>query len=393
MEWSINLGYLAMILLLGGLIRLGGRSLGGSGGEPVRNPPRWPSAALVIPVAGASPRLADNLRSRLVQDYPDYQVILVTAGAEDPAVPVIQGLMADHPRLRHVVSGPAQKCSQKNLNLLAGLQMVGDPVEVFVFADANQEAPPHWLRELVRPLALGEAEVASGYHQVRPETSALAAVGRSVTVLLLCLLRSIPWGAQPWGGATAITRECFTRLELDRWWEHQIVDDVSLARRLTERKARLAITHRVLLTTPLEHCTISDWVAWHIRQWIYLKFCLWGQWAVSGLMVLGIAGMLLWAGARLLLTLGGWVPLAEGAAASLFLALVTVLAASLRRLHPWPGPALKWVAAVYLAILMGAWCHIRTWFTQTLQWCGLTYRVGPQGRVTGIQRPGEEWQG
>jgi len=387
-EWSINLAYLALILLLAGLIRQGGRSLGGRGGEPVRNPPQWPVATLIIPLAGASPRLADNLRSRVVQDYPDYQVILVTAGVEDPAVPVIHGLMADHSRLRHVVSGPAQQCSQKNHNLLAGLQMIGNPVEVLVFADANQEAPPDWLRELVRPLALGEAEVASGYHQVRPETFTLAAVGRSVTVLLLSILRTIPGLGQPWGGATAITRECFTRLELDRWWGHQIVDDVSLARRLTEREARLAITHRVLLTTPLDDCTISGWVSWHIRQWIYLKFCLWGHWAVSGLMVLGIAGMLLGAGARLLLALGGWVPRAEGAAPALFLALMTVLAASLRRLHPWPGPALKWVAAVYLAIFMGAWCHIRTWFPQTLQWRGLSYRVGPQGRVTGIRRQG-----
>ena len=58
---------------------------------------------MIIPVAGVYPGLKENLRSRLTQDYPQYQVIFATRSEDDPATGVIKTLLPDFPQARLVV--------------------------------------------------------------------------------------------------------------------------------------------------------------------------------------------------------------------------------------------------------------------------------------------------
>ena len=63
-------------------------------------PGGWPKAAMIIPVAGAHPRMTEALSSLLRQDYPDLLPVLVTATAEEPAAGLIRTLREDFPALR-----------------------------------------------------------------------------------------------------------------------------------------------------------------------------------------------------------------------------------------------------------------------------------------------------
>src|SRR5262249_1872549 len=54
----------------------------------------WPKAALIIPCKGTEPDLEENLRRHFHHDYPDYQIIFTLADADDPAVAVIQTIIA-----------------------------------------------------------------------------------------------------------------------------------------------------------------------------------------------------------------------------------------------------------------------------------------------------------
>lgn len=374
-----------LLLAVAGLVLAGGRAVKTAGPSPEADPPGgWPRVALIVPATGAAPDLAANLHSLLTQDYPDYQVVMVTRDLGDPATPVISGLIRDHPRARLGLSGPARGCGQKNHNLLAGLRLVGDAPAVLAFADATRLAPPGWLRALVAPLARGEARVASGYHQVWPQDRGVASRGRAVTVLSLFLTKGISRLHHPWGGATAMKRTAFEDLEVARLWAGNVVDDVSLAARLKRAGVPVANAPEAVLSTRLSRDNGREWSAWLTRQWLYLKFCLPGTWLTAGALLYLLAGLVLLSAAFLLLAPLWWVPPGLTLAAALFLALLTVLALRLKRLHPQPGPTGLWLAGFYAAILNGAWRHLLTWPTRNIRWRGLCYRTTRGGRVRGI---------
>ena len=59
----------------------------------------WPRAVMIIPAAGADPRMEAALRSLMEQDYPGLMHIIVTADADDPAAGIIRRLKEDYPAL------------------------------------------------------------------------------------------------------------------------------------------------------------------------------------------------------------------------------------------------------------------------------------------------------
>jgi cellulose synthase/poly-beta-1,6-N-acetylglucosamine synthase-like glycosyltransferase len=340
--------------------------------------------ALLVPVAGAAADLTTNLRSLLTQDYPDYQVILVTKDLADPATSVIAALIPEYTHTRLILSGPAVSCGQKNHNLLAGLQAAGETPEVLVFCDSTHLAPANWLKAMVLPLVRGEA-VVSGYHHVLPQDQGLAVWGRTITVLILFLVKGISWLNQPWGGATAIKRRLFEDLQVARLWAHNVVDDVSLGVLLQEQGLRVGLAAENSLITPLSGETLGGWRDWLTRQWLYLKFCLPGTWLAVGLLFYLLAGLVLWSWLSLLTAPLGF----SGALVwpgAVFLAALTGLALALKTLHPQPSPLGAWLTAFYAAIFMAAWCHLRTWRMREMRWRGISYRVGWKGRVVGINK-------
>ncbi len=53
--------------------------------------------SIVLPVCGIENYIEDTLRSAFRLDYPRYELIICAARPDDPAVPLVQRLMADHP--------------------------------------------------------------------------------------------------------------------------------------------------------------------------------------------------------------------------------------------------------------------------------------------------------
>jgi len=385
MEGLISGAMAAVLLIFGALLLAGGRGLAREeSGLGTGDPAAWPPVALLVPVAGATPDLAANLRSLLSQDYPDWRVIFITRGLEDPATPIIAAIIPEYPHSRLVLSGPAVSCSQKNHNLLAGLGAVNKDTEILAFGDSTHLAPANWLKGLVAPLLRGKAVVASGYHHVLPQDRGLATWGRAITVFFLFLAKAIPWLNQPWGGATAIKRRVFEDLRVRELWSRNVVDDVSLAALLQEKGLGVELAPGASLLTPLKGETLRGWSDWLTRQWIYLKFCLPGSWLAGGFLFHLLAVLVLLAGLGLLAAPLG-LPLAPVWPGAVFLAALTGLSVALKAMHPQAAPLRTWVPAFFAAIFMAAWCHLRTWPSREIHWRGITYRVGRKGRVVGIK--------
>jgi cellulose synthase/poly-beta-1,6-N-acetylglucosamine synthase-like glycosyltransferase len=378
---------MALVLLaFVGLVRMGRRiqALAARGEE---DPPRtWPHLALIVPVAGASPGLAERLEALLHQDYPDYQVIFATRDRQDPATGLIAALIWGKAHARLVVAGPARNCGQKNYNLLAGLRLAGADPEILAFCDSNQKAPPDFLRRLAAPIVRGENQVASGYHHIVPGDDRVATWGRAVAVLTLYLTKAVPWLNQPWGGATAIRRDLFTALGVEQLWAETVVDDVSLAARLIQARIPVSLAAGADLATPISGETLSSWQSWLFRQWIYLKYYLPGSWLAAGGLLYLLIGLTLASLVRLLLAPWGWGAPGAVPVSLAFLSSLGLLALLLRRQHPHPCSPPLWLAAFFYCLCVAAWVHFKTFLTQKISWRGLVYQVDWRGRVASIRR-------
>jgi len=377
---------MALVLLaFAGLVRMGRRALdlvNRSGN--INAPASWPPLTLIVPVAGAAPGLAARLTALVHQDYPGYKVIFAVRDLEDPAAAVITALPPGKAPARLVVAGPARTCGQKNHNLLAGVKLAGEAPEILAFCDSNQEAPPDFLRKLAAPVAWGEGPVTSGYHHLLPGDNRLATWGRAVAVLTLYLTKAVPRFNQPWGGATAIRREAFAALKVDRLWAETVVDDVSLAALLVRKGIPVCLSPGADLATPLAGETCRSWQSWLFRQWIYLKYYLPGSWLAAGAFLHLAAFLVLLSTASVILAPWGGLSLGPAVLCLPFLAGLGVLALALRGLHPRPPHRLLWLAACLAALLMGSWVHLKTCLTQKIAWRGTVYRVDWRGRVTSI---------
>ena len=386
MFWLIIASVPGLLGLLAALICEGSRRLESSEKAAVLPPEApWPRVSLIVPVAGRAEGLDVELTSLLAQDYPDFEVWVVTAATDEPVVRVIRELMGRYPRLRHLVSGPAWGCGQKNHNLRAGLKMADPRAAIVAFCDRGRLAAPDFLRHLVAPLLQGAA-VASGYHYLMPTGRSLPAQARAAAVLILRLTREFPPLMQPWGGAVAMTRKACTRLGVAEVWGWTAVDDVSLGARLKRLGVPVVHAPGAMLLTPVPPETWREAARWLTRQWLYLKYYLPGTWLAAGLLVHLFLALTLWACLSLLWAPVGGVSLLSLLALGYLGGLVTLC----RRLERLPAAALTgakgirvWLGALVLASLS----HLVTCLSHTLRWHGLEYRVGLGGRVLGVRRP------
>jgi ceramide glucosyltransferase len=350
-----------------------------------------PQVTVIVPVAGGHCSLEKHLVSLLRQDYPRYTVLLVTQDEQDPAVPLIQRIDAKEKiKIRHIISGKATTCSQKNHNLLQGVLAVDPAADILVFCDSGHYAEPQWLERLILPLRTSSpAVVSSGYHVVYPGGRCISSTGRAICVLTLSLIRRISVFTQPWGGSIAIRTGDFNNLGIAKIWESSIVDDVTLADHLQKKRLMVAIPKDADLVTIVEDCSWPAWSSWLTRQWAYLKFLFPSLWFFAGISVIAFA--LLVCCCIFLAVMGGLglVPAHYLLAGSVFLIAGFIVSTFLRWQHPAPGSLILWYPAVLAALCMASWCHCRTWFSHSIVWAGITYKVAFGGKVMQIIRPEE----
>ncbi len=346
--------------------------------------PAYPKVALIVPLTGNSPDMRPALESLLQQDYPNYEPLFITRDLEDPATSLVRQVLSRHPRGRHIVSGPASHCCQKNHNILAGLGALDDAVEILVFCDSTHMAPPHFLKELIHPLVTGAAVMTTGFHRIIPGDARVATLGMLQTVLTLHLLHGFPRIVMPWGGATAILRSAFRDFGVDQVWRGTVLDDLPLGRHLLKSGIRVVSVPTAILKTDLAGQTRQDWETWLTRQLLYLKYCLPGTWLAAALAAWVLAAPIVLATLAALGGLVGLVAPPQTLTSLGFLLVLTAIGVWGRTLVPQKIPLGSWILSFYAAIFMAVWCYLRTWRIRTIAWRGITYRVAWGGRVREI---------
>lgn len=121
--------------------------------KPVREADRPLAPVTVLkPLCGADPSLRENLETFFVQDHPTYELLFGVERADDPAIAVVEGLIAEHPlvRARVVVHVPPRGENPKVRNLRGIVAHAS--FDLVLISDSNVRAPRHYLSDAVREL-------------------------------------------------------------------------------------------------------------------------------------------------------------------------------------------------------------------------------------------------
>src|SRR5260370_23830902 len=112
-----------------------------------------PAVSVLKPVRGVDFGSYENFASFCRQEYADYEILFAVNGDEDPAVPVIRRIIADFPERKiRLFAGAERLAANRKLTKLARLAREAQN-EVLVLTDGDVRVGPHFLREVVAPLA------------------------------------------------------------------------------------------------------------------------------------------------------------------------------------------------------------------------------------------------
>jgi ceramide glucosyltransferase len=112
-----------------------------------------PGVSLLKPVREIDFGSYENFASFCRQDYPDYEVLFAVNDNADPAVPLIQRLIADFPERRvRLFVGADHLGANRKVNNLARLAQEARH-EILVLSDGDVRVGPNYLREVVAPFA------------------------------------------------------------------------------------------------------------------------------------------------------------------------------------------------------------------------------------------------
>ncbi len=116
---------------------------------PCPVPSNAPRVTLLRPFKGLEYRLEKTLGSSFALDYPNYQVRFCVEDADDPAVPIVQRLIAAHPDVdaKLLIGSDLVSRNPKINNLMKGWRTADG--EYVAMADSNIILPPDYLWQLL----------------------------------------------------------------------------------------------------------------------------------------------------------------------------------------------------------------------------------------------------
>jgi len=244
----------------------------------LRTPDYAPPLTLIVPCRGSEPGLQENLSAYRRQDYPDYELLLMVSGPDDPASAVARAV----PGARLLYAAPRQDEGEKVTRLRAAARETRAASRVLVFADSDGRPEPGWLRELVHPLARPEPEVgaATSYRWYFPVRGGLPSLLRAVWNSFSASLLGDHARNFCWGGSTALRRGTFERLRVDQHWRGSVSDDLRLTAAL--RGAGLPIRYVPTCLVPTHgDCGWRELFSWTTRQVIMMRVYRSGVWKLG----------------------------------------------------------------------------------------------------------------
>lgn len=122
-------------------------------GRAQRESGQLPPVTILKPVKGIDAESFENFASFCRQDYPDWQIVFAAASADDPAVPVVERLMAEFPLvdIELVIDGRIYGPNYKVCNLINAFPRARH--DIVIVCDSDIRVGPRYLREVAAPFS------------------------------------------------------------------------------------------------------------------------------------------------------------------------------------------------------------------------------------------------
>ena len=207
------------------------------------------------------------MEALLSQDYSEYEVIIVTVSPDDETIPVLKGLVRQHPvrTLKFVTAGTAEGRGEKVNNLIEAVSHAAPGSEVFVFTDSDCRPHQNWLRWLIAPLIEPSIGVSTGYRWYFPKQGSFASVLRSAWNASIATVLGEHDRNFCWGGSMAIRRHAFERIGVIDRWKRSVSDDYSMADAVRAAGLKIHYEPRCLIGS-YGSIRLYEFLRWATRQ-------------------------------------------------------------------------------------------------------------------------------
>ena len=349
-----------------------------------------PFVTVFVPCRGVDAGLKENILSLFAQNYPAYEIVFVTDSPDDPAFAVIDEARHSFkkqtgPVISTIVAGAATDSGQKVHNLRAAIRATHPASDVFVFADTDARPQKFWLRALVAPLRDESIGATTGYRWFVAAKAGFAS--HLISVWNAAIASAL--GARGdknfcWGGATAVRRETFERLNIVERWRGTVSDDFTITRVLHEAGLPVKFVPHCL-TPSFHHSSWRELLEFTTRQLkitrVYAPHLWKSVFIGSVIFVLTFFGGIVFVIGRAALGLSFLTPFAVlllifamGAVKSHLRLRAVGLVIADERMHTWPttlAHTCLWPFASLLFLINA----VAAATSRRIEWRGITYEL------------------
>jgi len=334
---------------------------------------------IVIPLRGVVPNQEAILASFLEQGHPAFRVSFIVESESDPANIILDKLCSRYGHARKLVAGLSSACAQKNHSLIAGVLALRPETYIIVFCDSTNVVRRDWLSRFTAPVATGKADVVTTFRSFKPEPESVAGVAQAIYASFVFLLITLQ--PKPWGGATAIRRTTFDRLNVIDAWSRTVVDDLVLGNILERAGIVVSVDPGSVLISPVTRQTVSGFLSYLDRQIMFPKFTNPGIWLGGLFATFNVAAAAAVAAVLAVASVFGLVSAWVGAAGLAFVGGLPLMSLAMRRVSAKSVSIGKWLLALYPCIFFVAFIFLRSIVRKYIIWHGRAYRPGPGGVV------------
>jgi ceramide glucosyltransferase len=210
--------------------------------------PDLPPASILVPACGVDAGAWENWSSFCLQNYPNYEVLFGVTDPHDPAIPMLQKVVAtyaDRARLFYGLEPRGVNYKDSNLSYL--LEQAQH--EVIIFADSDIRVHADYIRTVTTPLAdekVGLVTCAFIGYQPHSLGGAIASLGRCFDFIpSLLIARVLDKGLRCAVGATIATRKT-TLASFGGLHFNRIGSDYNLGKRAAEAGYRIELSRYVV---------------------------------------------------------------------------------------------------------------------------------------------------